>query len=166
MNKIDDILNSLQGQQPVITDGLALTDSIMARLDSHAALPDSPPALPVLEGSSVSSSRAREGAGTFKGRHLSSSLMHFAPSLTGRAGGESFMLSAVRIVLTMAAAWLVGLFIYQQLTDERALQGSASYVADLPQGQALKDAYLRSMQKERQQTLSYTFVKKYINEKR
>lgn len=90
----------------------------------------------------------------------------FAPSLTGRAGGESFMLSAVRIVLTMAAAWLIGLFIYQQLTDERALQGSASYVAELPQGQAPKDAYLRSMQKERQQTLSYTFVKKYINEKR
>lgn len=121
MNKIDDILNSLQRQQPVITDGLALTDSIMARLDSHAALPDSP---------------------------------------------ESFMLSAVRIVLTMAAAWLIWLFIYQQFTDERALQGSASYVAELPQGQALKDAYLRSMQKERQQTLSYTFVKKYINEKR
>lgn len=121
MNKIDDILNSLQGQQPAISDSKALTDGIMQRLDSHAALPDSP---------------------------------------------ESFMLSAVRIVLTMAAAWLVGLFIYQQLTDKRALQGSASYVADLPQGQALKDAYLRSMQKERQQTLSYTFVKKYINEKR
>jgi hypothetical protein len=121
MNKIDDILNSLQRQQPVITDGLALTDSIMARLDSHAALPDSP---------------------------------------------ESFMLSAVRIVLTMAAAWLVGLFIYQQLTDEGALQGSTSYAADQSRAQALKDAYLRSMQKERQQTLSYTFVKKYINEKR
>jgi hypothetical protein len=75
------------------------------------------------------------------------------------------MLSAVRIVLTMAAAWLIGLFIYQQLTDERALQGS-TYVADQPQGNVLKDAYLRSMQKERQQTLSYTFVKKYINEKR
>ena len=121
MNKIDDILNSLQGQQPTIGDSKALTDSI---------------------------------------------IMHFAPSLTGRERGESFMLSAVRIVLTMAAAWLIGLFIYQQLTDERALQGSASYVADLPQGQALKDAYLRSMQKERQQTLSYTFVKKHINEKR
>ena len=155
MNKIDDILNSLQGQQPAISDSKALTDSIMARLDSHAALPDSPPALPV-----------REGAVTFEGRHLSSSLMHFAPSLTGRAGGESFMLSAVRIVLTMAAAWLIGLFIYQQFTDERALQGSTSYVADQSRAQALKDAYLRSMQKERQQTLSYTFVKKYINEKR
>ena len=155
MNKIDDILNSLQGQQPTIGDSKALTDSIMARLDSHAALPDSPPALPV-----------REGAVTFEGRHLSSSLMHFAPSLTGRAGGESFMLSAVRIVLTMAAAWLIGLFIYQQLTDEGALQGSTSYAADQSRAQALKDAYLRSMQKERQQTLSYTFVKKYINEKR
>ena len=40
--------------------------------------PDSPPALPV-----------REGAVTFEGRYLSSSLIHSAPSLTGRAGGES-----------------------------------------------------------------------------
>ena len=39
---------------------------------------DSPPALPV-----------REGAVTFEGRHLSSSLIHSAPSLAGRAGGES-----------------------------------------------------------------------------
>ena len=40
--------------------------------------PDSPPALPI-----------REGAVTFEGRYLSSSLIHSAPSLTGRAGGES-----------------------------------------------------------------------------
>ncbi len=39
---------------------------------------DSPPALPV-----------REGAITFESRYLSSSLIHSAPSLTGRAGGES-----------------------------------------------------------------------------
>lgn len=118
MNKIDDILNSLQGQQPTIGDSKALTDSIMARL------PERPVERP------------------------------------------NRVWMAVRTISALAAAWLVGLFIYQQLTDERALQGSASYVADLPQGQALKDAYLRSMQKERQQTLSYTFVKKYINEKR
>ena len=73
---------------------------------------------------------------------------------------------AVRTISALAAAWLIGLFIYQQLTDKRALQGSTSYVADQPQGNVLKDAYLRSMQKERQQPLSYTFVKKYINEKR
>ena len=118
MNKIDDILNSLQGQQPTINDSRALTDSIMAR----------PPERPVERPNRV--------------------------------------WMAVRTISVLAAAWLVGLFIYQQFTDERALQGSTSYAADLPQGQALKDAYLRSMQKERQQTLSYTFVKKYINEKR
>ena len=54
---------------------------------------DSPPALPVLEGSSVSSSRAREGAVTFDNYTLSSSLIHSAPSLTGRAGGESLLIS-------------------------------------------------------------------------
>ena len=118
MNKIDDILNSLQGQPPVITDSKALTDSIMARL----------PERPVE-------------------RHIR-------------------VWMAVRTISTIAAAWLIGLFIYQQFTDERALQGSASYVADQSRAQALKDAYLRSMQKERQQTLSYTFVKKHINEKR
>ena len=118
MNKIDDILNSLQGQQPTINDSRALTDSIMARL------PERPVERP------------------------------------------NRVWMAVRTISVLAAAWLVGLFIYQQFTDERALQGSTSYAADLPQGQALKDAYLRSMQKERQQTLSYTFVKKYINEKR
>ena len=50
---------------------------------------DSPPALPVLEGSSVSSSRAREGAVTFKDETITDSQKHSAPSLTGRAGGES-----------------------------------------------------------------------------
>ena len=118
MNKIDDILNSLQGQQPTIGDSKALTDSIMASLPERAM----------------------------------------------ERPNRVWM--AVRTISALAAAWLVGLFIYQQLTDKRALQGSASYVADLPQGQALKDAYLRSMQKERQQPLSYTFVKKHINEKR
>ena len=118
MNKIDDILNSLQGQPPVITNSKALTDSIMARL------PERPVERP------------------------------------------NRVWMAVRTISALAAALFVGLFVYQQLTDKRALQGSASYVAELPQGQALKDTYLRSMQKERQQTLSYTFVKKYINEKR
>ena len=118
MNKIDDILNSLQGQQPIIGDSKALTDSIME------SLPDRAPEHP------------------------------------------NRVWMAIRTISALAAAWFVGLFIYQQLTDERALQGSTSYVADQSRAQALKDAYLRSMQKERQQTLSYTFVKKYINEKR
>ena len=118
MNKIDDILNSLEGRQPVITDSKALTDSIMESLPDRAA------------------------------EHPNRVWM------------------AIRTISALAAAWLVGLFIYQQLTDERALQGSTSYAADQSRAQALKDAYLRSMQKERQQTLSYTFVKKYINEKR
>ena len=118
MNKIDDILNSLEGRQPVITDSKALTDSIMESLPDRAA------------------------------EHPNRVWM------------------AIRTISALAAAWLVGLFIYQQLTDERALQGSTSYAADQSRTQALKDAYLRSMQKERQQTLSYTFVKKYINEKR
>lgn len=118
MNKIDDILNSLEGRQPVITDSKALTDSIME------SLPDRAPEHP------------------------------------------NRVWMAIRAISALAAAWFVGLFIYQQLTDERALQGSASYVAEIPQGQALKEAHLRSMQKERQQTLSYTFVKKHINEKR
>lgn len=162
MNKIDDILNSLQGQQPIIGDSKALTDSIMARLDAHTAHPQLAHPRPLPKGGEpkVAEDTPEKNTSGYE-----------SPSLgegggVGRPRGESFMLSAVRIVLTMAAAWLVGLFIYQQLTDKRALQGSASYVADLPQGQALKDAYLRSMQKERQQTLSYTFVKKYINEKR
>ena len=118
MNKIDDILNSLQGQQPIIGDSKALTDSIMARLPERAM----------------------------------------------ERPNRVWM--AVRTISALAAAWLIGLFIYQQFTDERALQGSTSYAADQSRAQALKDAYLRSMQKERQQTLSYTFVKKYINEKR
>jgi hypothetical protein len=118
MNKIDDILNSLQGQQPTIGDSKALTDSIMA------SLPERPVERP------------------------------------------NRVWMAVRTISALAAAWLIGLFIYQQFTDERALQGSTSYAADQSRAQALKDAYLRSMQKERQQTLSYTFVKKHINEKR
>ena len=116
MNKINDILNSLQGQQPAVSNSKALTDSIMANL------PERPKERP------------------------------------------NRVWMAVRTISALAAAWLIGLFIYQQLTDERALQGSTSYAADLPQGNAKKDAYLRSMQRGRQQTLSYTFVKKHINE--
>ena len=50
---------------------------------------DSPPALPVLEGSSVSSSRAREGAITNDSEGISACQIHSAPSQKGRAGGES-----------------------------------------------------------------------------
>ena len=60
---------------------------------------DSPPALPVLEGSSVSSSRAREGAYTFADEGVSSSGTVTTPSLTGRAGGESAVLAAFRKLL-------------------------------------------------------------------
>ncbi|MBQ9285845.1 MAG: hypothetical protein IJ209_06165 [Bacteroidaceae bacterium] len=116
MNRIDDILDSLQGRQPVLTDSEDLTAAIMANL----------PKRPVERPNRV--------------------------------------WMVVRTISTLAAAWLIGLFIYQQLTDQRALQGSTSY-ADLPQGNALKDTYLRSLRKQ-QQTLSYTFVKKHINEKR
>jgi len=46
--------------------------------ENSPTAPDSPPALPV-----------REGVDTFEGSNPSPSLMHSAPSLTGRAGGES-----------------------------------------------------------------------------
>ncbi len=155
MNKITDILNSLRGQQPVLTDSEALTDSIMQRLDAHTAHPRP---LPKGGESKVAEDTPEKNTSGYESPSLGEGVG------VGRPRGESFILSAVRIVLSMAAAWLIGLFIYQQLTDERALQGSTSYVADLPQGNALKDAYLRSMQRGRKQTLSYTFVKKHINE--
>ena len=53
-------------------------EKIRRRLERKKEKKDSPPALPV-----------REGAVTFEGSNPSSSLMHSAPSLKGRAGGES-----------------------------------------------------------------------------
>ena len=57
---------------------------------------DSPPALPVLEGSSVSSSRAREGAKCIRLDERLQPSQVTAPSLTGREGGESGNRSLVR----------------------------------------------------------------------
>ncbi len=56
---------------------------------------DSPPALPV-----------REGAVTFEGRYLSSSLIHSAPSLTGRAGGASERAGGASSVLILGSGAL------------------------------------------------------------
>lgn len=152
MNRIDDILDSLQGRQPVLTDSEELAASIMANLDS-------PPALP-----------AREGAVTLKSMHKNKSQTTLSPTqdklLPPSQGGQGVGLfgMAARTVTALAAAWLVGLLIYQQYTDGRALQGSVPYVAEASQGSTLRNVYEHHLMRQRQTILSYTFVKQQLNE--
>ena len=153
MNKIDDILERLQSaEQPVVECPDELTERIMSEIWFRRE--DSPPAPPLREGS---------GMGTADELPLSKSNCNRSLPL-GRAGGESageraWALPLIRTVLSIAALWLVGFFIYS--TSEtiaqrpRKQQDLPYYTYSISSGSTLKDVYT-SRQRKGKSTISYT----------
>ena len=121
MNNIDQILDNLKGQQPIIGDANRLTDSIMNRIDQPSG----------------------------RRRHITIALV-------------------ARTVLSAAAIWLIGLFIYQtsfdsvpQNTDN---QNIAYQIDNLQRISARKNAYASRQEVNAIKTISYIQLKKMYYE--
>ena len=78
----------------------------------------------------------------------------------------SALIIALRIVSSVAAIWLVGLFFYQQtISSESSLQSNEVphyYTSQLSTGSTLKDVYTSRQTKD--QLISYTQLRKMIYE--
>ena len=89
-----------------------------------------------------------------------------APSLTARAGGGSFILPIVRTVLSLAALWIIGFFIYLQF--ESAAPTEAKATLPLGGGQegasTLKDVYKDYLCQDCKNTISYTQLRNKLYE--
>ena len=91
-----------------------------------------------------------------------------APSLQRRAGGGSIILPLVRTVLSLAAMWIVGFFIYLQY-DVATPTAKANL---LPQGggwegaSTLREVYKYRLCQDCKKTISYTQIKSMLYEKK
>ena len=78
----------------------------------------------------------------------------------------SALIIALRIISSVAAIWLVGLFFYQQTaTSEPSLQSNEvphNYISHLSTGSTLKDVY--TSRQTKQQLIIYTQFRKMIYE--
>ena len=78
----------------------------------------------------------------------------------------SALIIALRIVSSVAAIWLIGLFFYQQtISSESSLQSNEVphyYTSQLSTGSTLKDVYTSRQTKD--QLISYTQLRKMIYE--
>ena len=78
----------------------------------------------------------------------------------------SALIIALRIVSSVAAIWLIGLFFYQQtISSESSLQSNEVphyYTSQLSTGSTLKDVY--TSRQTKQQLISYTQLRKMIYE--
>lgn len=86
-------------------------------------------------------------------------------SLTGRVGDRTLLI--IRTVLSIAALWLIGLFIYttsdtpaHQLREQ---QGLLYYTYSISSGSTLKDVYTSRQRKEKT-TVSYTQLRSKLYE--
>ena len=83
-----------------------------------------------------------------------------------RKAKPSALIIALRIISSVAAIWLVGLFFYQQISaSEPSLQSNEvphNYISHLSTGSTLKDVYTSHQTK--QQLIRYTQFRKKIYE--
>jgi len=89
-----------------------------------------------------------------------------APSLQGRARGGSVILPIVRTVLSLAAMWIVGFFIY--LKYEATVPSKANNTSPFGGGRVeactLKEVYKSRFCQDCQKTISYTQIKSMLYE--
>ena len=122
MNKTEDILNRLQGQQPIIDNPDELTERIMESLPDTDEVP-------------------RKGFAVMK---------------------------AMRIFSSIAAVWLIGLFIYShaplapfQFERDKNIQYNTF---NLSSGNTLKNVYTGALRQKDSKQLSYTHLRKLLYE--
>ena len=122
MNKTEDILNRLQGQQPIIDNPDELTERTMESLPDTDEVP-------------------RKGFAVMK---------------------------ALRIFSSIAAVWLIGLFIYShaplapfQLERDKNIQ---YHTFNLSSGNTLKNVYTGVQRQNESKQISYTHLRKMLYE--
>ena len=77
------------------------------------------------------------------------------------------ILIALRIITSMAALWMIGLFLYTSYTEPslKAQQGLYGQTIDLTPSSTLKDVYTSRLRASQQKSISYTQLKTMHYEK-
>lgn len=87
-----------------------------------------------------------------------------------RNNKPSAILKAIRIISAVAALYLVGLFLYQQMPDMSPVQDKNEaphyYTQDLSPGSTLKDVYTSRLRASQKRTISYNQLKTLNYEKK
>lgn len=82
----------------------------------------------------------------------------------------SAILRAIRIISTLAAIYLVGLFFYQQMPETNSVKEKNEvphyYTQDLSQGSTLKDVYTSRLRASQERTVTYNQLKTMNYEKK
>ncbi|MBO4851641.1 MAG: hypothetical protein J5529_12195 [Prevotella sp.] len=122
MNKTEDILNRLQGLQPVIDNPDELTERIMESL----------------------------------------------PDMDESKGKGMAVIKVLRIISSIAAVWLIGLFIHYHapMTPFPHQSGNINpyYTSNLSSGNTLKNVYTGALRQKDSKQLSYTHLRKMLYE--
>ena len=169
MNNIDDILQRLQeAEQPVIDNPDELTERIMK--ETH------PLTLPVRKGRRLRAAFERSKALPLtgeRGEGLTPSLPLGAcdasssnsESEEGRVRGWSSLL-IIRTVLSLAALWIIGFFIYLQFESVTPTEAKVSlpFGGDKAGASTLKDVYKDYLCQDCKNTISYTQLRNKLYE--
>ena len=122
MNKTEDILNRLQGLQPVIDNPDELTERIMESL----------------------------------------------PDIEESNGKGMAVIKVLRIISSIAAVWLIGLFIHYHAPmtpfPHQSDNINPYYTSNLSSGNTLKNVYTGALRQKDSKQLSYTHLRKMLYE--
>jgi len=90
-----------------------------------------------------------------------------SPRQTGAGLAPGAILIALRIVSSIAALWLIGLFLDTTSTEpnNKEQQGLYGQTIDLMQGSTLKDVYTSRLRASQEKSISYTQLKTMHYEK-
>ena len=90
-----------------------------------------------------------------------------SPRQTGTGLAPGAILIALRIVSSIAALWLIGLFLDTTSTEpnNKEQQGLYGQTIDLMQGSTLKDVYTSRLRASQEKSISYTQLKTMHYEK-
>ena len=90
-----------------------------------------------------------------------------APSLQRRAGGGSIILPLVRTVLSLAAMWIIGFFIYLQYeaSPRGGMEGAISR-GGWEGASTLREVYKYRLCQDCKKTISYTQIRSKLYEKK
>ena len=90
-----------------------------------------------------------------------------SPRQTGAGLAPGTILIALRVISSVAALWLIGLFLYNTFTEpnHHEQQGLYGQTIDLTPGSTLKDVYTSYLRASQEKSISYTQLKTMHYEK-
>lgn len=101
---------------------------------------------------------------------LTSGAAEYDAIMEQRKQKPSAILRAIRIISTVAAIYLVGLFFYQQMSETNSVKEKNEvphyYTQDLSRGSTLMDVYTSRLRTGRKRTITYNQLKTLNYEKK